>query len=57
MTTLIDGYSDSLTNFMKINNSMNVFFQKNNFNEENYEKELTDHISLANLPKVYGGEC
>lgn len=57
MTTLIDGYSDSLTNFMKINNSMNVFFQKNNFNEENYEKELTDHIykfNKLNLIKTGG---
>ena len=57
MTTLIDGYSDSLTNFMKIINSMNVFFQKNNFNEENYEKELTDHIykfNKLNLIKTGG---
>ena len=57
MTTLIDGYSESLTNYMKINNSMNVFFQKNNFNEENYEKELTDHIykfNKLNLIKTGG---
>ena len=59
-TTLIDGYSESLTNFMEINNSMNVFFKNNQLNEEeyeNYKKELTDYIyefNKLNLIKTGG---
>ena len=37
MTSLINGYSKSLNDFMKINNSMYDFFQNNELYEENYE--------------------
>jgi hypothetical protein len=55
MSSLIVSYSDSLTNFMEINNSMYIFFQKNKFNEEeyekyeNYEKELIKYQENLNV--------
>lgn len=59
MTTLIDGYNESLEKFKNANNIIFDFFQ-DKLNEEkykNYEKELTDYIykfNKLNLIKTGG---
>lgn len=52
MTTLIDGYNESSTNFMKINNSMCFFFENNQLNEENYEEKLIAYQENLNVPNL-----
>lgn len=52
MSSLIVSYSDSLTNFMEINNSMNVFFQNNEINKGNYEERLIAYQEELNVPNL-----
>lgn len=57
MSTLISGYNKSLTNFMKINNSMYVFFKEDKLNQENYEEKLIEYqenLNVSNLIETGG---